>query len=97
MPDSQYIETNALPHSYTLQCLFHEKSNSLANDIIDYRWFVLVEFLISASNMMILIGIVEFYSALAYYNLLDENCMSRNQTQISVLDFGIAYKNNPSC
>ena len=66
---SQYIETNALPLNYTLQCLFHEKSNSLTNDAINYRWFVLVEFLFHVSNIIILIGIVEFYCAQVPYSM----------------------------
>ena len=47
------------PHNYTLlnQCLFHEESNSLTNDIIDYRWFILAEFLFAASDMMLVIGL----------------------------------------
>ena len=65
----QYIETNALPHNYTLQCLFHENSNSLTNDVIDYRWFVLVEFLLYVSSMMLTIGIIEFYCAQVPYTM----------------------------
>ena len=48
---------------YTLHCLFHEKSNSLMNDIIDYRWFILVEFLFAASGTMLAIGTIEFLCA----------------------------------
>ena len=49
---SKYIENITHPHNYTLQCLFHEESNSLTNDIIDYRWFILAEFLFAASDTM---------------------------------------------
>ena len=66
---SKYIETNALPHNYTLQCLFHEKSNLLTNDIIDYKWFVLVEFLFAVSNTMLVIGIIEFFCAQVPYSM----------------------------
>ena len=66
---SKYTETTIPPHNYTLHCLFHEKSNSLMNDIIDYRWFILVEFLFAASDTMLLIGTIEFLCAQVPYSM----------------------------
>ena len=65
---SKYIETK-LPHNYTLYCLSHEKPNSLTNDIIDYRWFILVEFLFTASCTMLLMGIMEYFCAQVPYSM----------------------------
>ena len=39
------------------------------NDIIDYRWFILVEFLFAASDMMLTIGTIEFYCAQVPYSM----------------------------
>ena len=47
----------------------HEKSNSLMNDIIDYRWFILVEFLFVASGTMLGIGTIEFFCAQVPYSM----------------------------
>ena len=67
---SKYTETTTHPHNYTLHCLlFHEKSNSLMNDIIDYRWSVLVEFLFAASSTMLVIGTIEFFCAQVPYSM----------------------------
>ena len=63
------LESTTLPHNYTLNCLFHEKSNSLMNDIIDYRWFILVEFLFVASGTMLGIGTIEFFCAQVPYSM----------------------------
>ena len=63
------LESTSHPHNYTLHCLFHEKSNSLMNDIIDYRWFTLVEFLFAASDTMLLIGTIEFFCAQVPYSM----------------------------
>jgi hypothetical protein len=65
---SKYIETTTLPHNYTLHCLFHEKY-SLTNDVIDYRWFILVEFLFAASGTMLVIGIMEYFCAQVPYSM----------------------------
>ena len=65
---SKYIETQ-LPYNYTLYCLSHEKPNSLSNDIIDYRWFILVEFLFTASCTMLLIGTIEYFCAQVPYSM----------------------------
>ena len=65
---SKYIETK-LPYNYTLYCLSHEKPNSLTNDIIDYRWFILVEFLFTASCTMLLIGTIEYFCAQVPYSM----------------------------
>ena len=62
-------ESTSHSHNYTLHCLFHEKSNSLMNDIIDYRWFILVEFLFAASNTILLIGTIEFFCAQVPYSM----------------------------
>ncbi len=69
---SQYIEITdtALSHNYTIQCLFHMKSNSLkTRSVIDYRWFVLVQFLFAVSNMMLVVGVIEFYCAQVPYSM----------------------------
>ena len=68
---SKYAELESIthPHNYTLHCLFHEKSNSLMNDIIDYRWFILVEFLFAASGTMLVIGTIEFFCAQVPYSM----------------------------
>ena len=66
---SKYTETTIPPHNHTLHCLFHEKSSSLMNDIIDYRWFILVEFLFATSDMMLTIGTIEFYCAQVPYSM----------------------------
>ena len=68
---SKYTELESTTHShnYTLHCIFHEKSNSLMNDIIDYRWFILVEFLFAASSTMVLIGTIEFFCAQVPYSM----------------------------
>ena len=65
---SKYIETK-LPYNYTLYCLSHEKPNSLTNDVIDYRWFILVEFLFTASYTMLLIGTIEYFCAQVPYSM----------------------------
>ena len=59
------LESTSHPHNYTL----HEKYNSLMNDIIDYRWFILVEFLFAASNTILLIGTIEFFCAQVPYSM----------------------------
>ena len=68
---SKYAELESIthPHNYTLHCLFHENSNSLTNDIIDYRWFILVEFLFAASGTMLAIGTIEFFCAQVPYSM----------------------------
>jgi peptide/histidine transporter 3/4 len=68
---SKYIdETATHPHNSTLHCLFHKQSNSLIlDDIVDYRWFVLVEFLFAASGTMLVIGTIEFYCAQVPYSM----------------------------
>ena len=68
---SKYAELESIthPHNYTLHCLFHEQSNSLMNDIIDYRWFILVEFLFTASGTMLAIGTIEFFCAQVPYSM----------------------------
>ena len=66
------IESTTLSHNYTLQCLlnFDEKSSSLMNDnIIDYKWSILVEFLFAASDTMLTIGTIEFYCAQVPYSM----------------------------
>ena len=63
------LESTSHPHNYTLHCLFHEKSNSLMNDIIDYRWFILVEFLFVTSGTMLGIGTIEFFCAQVPYSM----------------------------
>ena len=63
------LESTLYPHNYTLHCIFHENSNSLMNDIIDYRWFILVEFLFAASNTILLIGTIEFFCAQVPYSM----------------------------
>ena len=63
------FESTLYPHNYTLHCVFHVKSNSLMNDIIDYRWFILVEFLFAASGTMLLIGTIEFFCAQVPYSM----------------------------
>ena len=65
---SKYIETQ-LPYNYTLYCLSHEKPNSLTNDIIDYRWFILVEFLFTVSYTMLIIGLIEYFCAQVPYSM----------------------------
>ena len=71
---SKYTELKSTshPHNYTLQCLlnFDEKSSSLINDnIIDYRWSVLVMFLFTASGTMLTIGTIEFFCAQVPYSM----------------------------
>ena len=70
---SRYTElkSTTLPHNYTLHCLlnFDEKSSSLVNDIIDYQWSILVEFLLAASGTMLTIGTIEFYCAQVPYSM----------------------------
>jgi hypothetical protein len=66
---SDYTHTTTVPHNNTLQCLFHEKSNSPIDDIIDYRWLILVEFLLAASSTIFVIGIIEFYCAQIPYSM----------------------------
>ena len=66
------LESATLPHNYTLHCLlnFDEKYNSLMNDnIIDYRWSILVVFLFAASSTMLTIGTIEFYCAQVPYSM----------------------------
>ena len=63
------LEYTTHPHNYTLHCLFHEKSNSLMNDIIDYRWLILVEFLFGASGTMLTLGTIEYFCAQVPYSM----------------------------
>ena len=63
------LESTSHPHNYTLHCLFHEKSNSLINNTIDYRWLILVEFLFAASDTMLAIGTIEFFCAQVPYSM----------------------------
>ena len=44
----------------TISCIFHSSPRSLSH-IIDYRWTVLSECLLAASNLMVLIRAIEFY------------------------------------
>ena len=63
------LESTIPPHNHTLYCLFNEKSSSLMNDIIDYQWFILVEFLFAASGTMLAIGTIEFLCAQVPYSM----------------------------
>ena len=66
------LESATLPHNYTLQCLLNvdEKSSSLMNNnIIDYQWSILVEFLFAGSGMMLTIGTIEFFCAQVPYSM----------------------------
>ena len=68
---SKYIELESTshPNNYTLHCLFLEKSSSLMNDIIDYRWLILVEFLFGASGAMLTLGTIEYFCAQVPYSM----------------------------
>ena len=64
----QYIKLDKATSNTTLQCLFYGGSNSLG-DMLDYRWAVLLESLLAASDLLMLIGGIEFYCAQVPYSM----------------------------
>ena len=52
----------------TLHCTFH-KHLEVQETYIDYRWTALLKFLNAASDLLIIIGMLEFYCAQVPYSV----------------------------
>ena len=52
----------------TVPCVFYSSPGSFSN-IIDYRWTILLEGLLAASDLMVLVGAIEFYCAQVPYSM----------------------------
>ena len=56
------------PSNETILCIFHESSNSF-KDTIDYKWYIIPEFLFAFSKICIIKGALEFYCAQVPYSM----------------------------
>ncbi len=61
-------ESSSTGNNSTIHCLFQENSDPL-NSVIDYRWLILVSFLFSLSDVLLTIGIIEFYCSQVPYSV----------------------------
>ena len=52
----------------TLPCVFHSTPRSLSG-IVDYRWTVLSESFLAISDLMVIMGVIEFYCAQVPYSM----------------------------
>ena len=64
----QYIKLDKANSNTALQCLFYGGSNSLS-DMLDYRWTLLLESILAASDLLMLIGGIELYCAQGPYSM----------------------------
>ena len=65
----QYLMNTTFSHeNVTLQCLFQERSGSLSN-VLDYRWFFIVNFFSTLSALLMGIGAIEFFCAQTPYSM----------------------------
>jgi peptide/histidine transporter 3/4 len=59
---------SVIDNNSTLQCSFHEPPGALGT-YIDYRWIALLQFFNVTSDLLIIIGMLEFYCAQVPYSM----------------------------
>ena len=87
-----FADTTGSPGNFTIlnHCFFHENSRPL-NSAIDYRWFIFITFLFSLSDVLLTIGIIEYYCAQVPYSMkgLVIGCYYSVFGLCTILNYGI--------